>query len=45
MPPGYEDTKLHKELIFNDLGLMCLCAFVPLRLCVFVAKKKLQSIN
>jgi hypothetical protein len=29
LPPRHEDTKIHKELIFNDLFLVELRAFVP----------------
>ena len=30
MPQRRKDTKIHKELIFNDLIFALLCAFVPL---------------
>lgn len=30
LPPRHEDTKDHKESIFNDVFLVQLCAFVPL---------------
>ena len=30
MPLRRKDTKVHKELIFNDLIFVLLCAFVPL---------------
>jgi hypothetical protein len=29
LPRRNKDTKFHKELIFNDLFLVQLCAFVP----------------
>lgn len=29
LPPRHEDTKIHKELILNDLFLVELRAFVP----------------
>jgi hypothetical protein len=29
LPLRYKDTKDHKELIFNDLFLVQLCALVP----------------
>jgi len=39
MPQRRQDAKNHKELIFNDLHYIQLCAFVPSCLRAFVAKK------
>jgi hypothetical protein len=29
LPQRHEDTKVHKEMIFNDIRLVGLCALVP----------------